>query len=320
MVKLIQSSEAYLMLNPKVLYYLSIIIRRGSMRKAASLIGIDVSAVSRQIRQLEEALDTKLLYRNSDGTKVTLAGQHLVEHYYNLRAAEEAVISRIAAAKNIVSGRVRIAVGEGFIADLISEPMHAFMATYPSINLEIIMSGVDDATRLIKEGEVDLALLFAPSVDPLLVCHVETRQPLDLIVPAGHELTREDHPISFREIIKWPIGLMNNSFGIRQMINAVAHQERVFFKARLHTNSVAVLTNFVLSGIGITFMPELTVADKVHDKEIEIIPMPNTILSGARAQIVSLSGRDMTFATKECLEHLRKGMRFFSADAPRLID
>lgn len=308
------------MLNPKVLYYLSTIIRRGSMRKAASLIGVDVSAVSRQIRQLEETLDTKLLYRNSDGTKVTLAGQHLVEHYYSLRAAEEAVISRIAAAKDIVSGRVRIAVGEGFIADLISKPMHSFMATYPSIDLEIIMSGVDDATRLIKEGEVDLALLYAPSVDPLLMCHVETRQPLDLIVPAGHELTRENHPISFKEIIKWPIGLMNNSFGIRQMINAVAHQERVFFNARLHTNSVAVLTNFVLSGIGITFMPELTVAEEVQDEEIKIIPMPHIILSGARAQIVSLADRDMTFATKECLEHLRSGMRFFSADAPRLID
>ena len=89
--------------------------------------------------------------------------------------------------------------------------------------------------------------------------------------------------------------------------------------ARLHTNSVAVLKNFVRSGIGITFMPELTVAEEIRQGDIAVLPMVYPALNDARAQIVSLAGRELTVAATACLDHLRRGMRFFNADAPRLL-
>ena len=307
------------MLNTRALSYLSEVIRRGSLRKAATYLGIDVSAISRQIRYLEEQLGTQLLERHAGGIKVTEAGRLLVDHYHSQQAAEDAVISRLSALQGLVSGQVRIAVGEGFIADLISAPLQSFMTTYPGIELEVVMAGVNEAMALIKDREVELALLYAPPVDPQLTCHVETRQPLDLIVPTDHELARFPRPVALQDLVRWPIGLMDNPFGMRQMVNAVAHQERIFLQARLHTNSVAVLKNFVRSGIGVTFMPELTVAEEIQQGDITVLPMAYPVLSDARAQIVSLNGRELTVAAKACLEHLCRGMRFFNADAPRLL-
>jgi len=308
------------MLNQRALAYLSEVIRRGSLRKAATYLGIDVSAVSRQIRHLEENLDTRLLERHAGGIKVTESGRLLVDHYHAQKAAEDAVISRLSALQGLVSGQVRIAVGEGFIADLISAPLESFMTGYPGIEVEIVMAGVNEAMALVKDREVELALLYAPPVDPLLACHVETRQPLDLIVPTGHELASLQEPVSLQDLAKWPIGLMDNPFGMRQMVNAVAHQERISLNARLLTNSVAVLKNFVRSGIGVTFMPELTVAEEVRQGDITVISMAYPVLRDARAQIVSLAGRELPVATTACLDHLRQGMRFFSADAPRFVD
>ncbi|TLF47415.1 LysR family transcriptional regulator [Halomonas urmiana] len=307
------------MLNTRALSYLSEVIRRGSLRKAATYLGIDVSAISRQIRYLEEQLDTRLLERHAGGIKVTEAGRLLVDHYHSQQAAEDAVISRLSALQGLVSGQVRIAVGEGFIADLISAPLQSFMTTYPGIELEVVMAGVNEAMALVKDREVELALLYAPPVDPQLTCHVETRQPLDLIVPTDHELAHFSRPVALQDLVRWPIGLMDNPFGMRQMVNAVAHQERIFLQARLHTNSVAVLKNFVRSGIGVTFMPELTVAEEIQQGDITVLPMAYPVLSDARAQIVSLTGRELTVAAKACLEHLCRGMRFFNADAPRLL-
>lgn len=110
---------------------------------------------------------------------------------------------------------------------------------------------------------------------------------------------------------------MDNPFGMRQMVNMVAHQERIHLEARLHTNSVSVLKNFVRSGIGVTFMPELTVADEIERGEIFTLPMQYPV--GTRAQIVSLKGQELPVASITCINHLHKGMRFFSADAPRLL-
>lgn len=157
-----------------------------------------------------------------------------------------------------------------------------------------------------------------PPVDPQIHCHVETRQPLDLIVPPEHPLGRLSRAAHLSDIGSWPLALMDNPFGMRQMVNMVAHQERRYLDARLHTNSVSVLKNFVRSGIGVTFMPELTVADEIARGEITALPMAYPIMSGARAQIVILEGRQLTVAATTCVEHLRRGMRFFSADAPRL--
>ena len=308
------------MLNSRALAYLSEVMRRGSLRQAATYLNIDVAAISRQIRQLEEVVDAQVMERHAGGVRLTEAGRLLVEHFHAQHDAESAVISRLSALQGLVSGQVRIAVGEGFIADLISAPMQTFMTAYPGIQLEVIMAGVNEAMALVKQRDVDLALLYAPPVDTQLECHVETRQPLDLIVPAGHPLTSTEAPVTLQELSDWPIGLMDSPFGMRQMVDAVAHQERLAITPRLHTNSVAVLKNFVRSGIGITFMPELTVAEEIRHGDIAVLPMAYPVLSEARAQIVSLAGRELTVAASACLDHLRRGMRFFNSDAPRLLE
>lgn len=227
-------------------------------------------------------------------------------------------MSQLVAIQEMALGEVRIAVGEGFIEDLIAAPLGAFMSRFSGIDVEIRMAGVNEAMSLVKDMEVDIALLYAPPVDPQIHCHVETRQPLDLIVPPGHALSRLARAATLKDIEEWPLALMDKPFGMRQMVNMMAHQERRYLNARLHTNSVAVLKNFVRSGIGLTFMPELTVADEISRNEIVALPMSYPVMSGTRAQIVSLEGRKLTVAAMTCVEHLSQGMRFFSSDAPRL--
>ncbi|GGY01889.1 transcriptional regulator [Litchfieldella qijiaojingensis] len=308
------------MLNQRALAYLGEVIRRGSLRKAAAYLDIDASAVSRQLKGLEECLGVAVLERHGNGVRATQAGRLLVEHYHAQRTAEEAVLSQLMALQGLERGEVRIAVGEGFIADLISAPLQSFMAAFPGIELEVLMAGVNEAISLVKDSEVDLALLYAPPVDPLLHPHVETRQPLDLIVPPEHPLLALGRPVTLADLTTWPLGLMDNCFGMRQMVNLVAQQERVHLQARLRTNSVAVLKNFVRSGIGVTFMPELTVMEEIRQGDIRVLPMAHQALNGARAQIVSRGGRELTVAAQACVDHLRRGMRFFNADSPRLLD
>lgn len=80
-----------------------------------------------------------------------------------------------------------------------------------------------------------------------------------------------------------------------------------------------MLKNVVRSGIGVTFMPELTIIDEIERQEIIALPMKYSLMNSARAQIVSLHGQELTVAAHACVEHLHQGMRFFSANAPRLL-
>ncbi|WP_447927770.1 LysR family transcriptional regulator [Vreelandella sp. EE27] len=307
------------MLNQRALVYLNEVIRRGSLRRAAAHLDVDPSALSRQIKALEETLGSKLCERAGSGMRATQAGQLLAQHFNTQRAQEEAVLSRLTALQGLSHGNVRIAVGEGFIADLIAKPLGEFMNAFEGINVDIRMAGVNEAVSLLKDYEVDLALLYAPPVDSALYCHVETRQPLDLIVPPNHPLCELERPLTLVDLSPWPLGLMDNPFGMRQMVNMVEQLERIHLEARLYTNSVAVLKNFVRSNIGVTFMPELTVVDEIERGEIVTLPMQYPLMNDARAQIVSLKGHELTVAAATYLDHLHLGMRFFSTDAPRLL-
>jgi len=69
------------MLSQRALTYLNEVIRRGSLRRAAAHLNVDASAVSRQLKALEEELDTRLCERHGRGMRATAAGQILVHHF-----------------------------------------------------------------------------------------------------------------------------------------------------------------------------------------------------------------------------------------------
>ncbi|GHA10836.1 LysR family transcriptional regulator [Oceanisphaera arctica] len=298
-------------LNPRALKYLNEVARFGSLRKVAAHLNVDVSAISRQLAQLEEELGTAVGMRSGQGFVLTQVGEELVALFRQQKASEAAALSRIEALQSLKRGRVSIAVGEGFIADLISAPLQAFMARYPGIQISVEMAGANEATRLVKEDRVDLALVYAPSPDAELYSHVVTRQPLELITPPGHPLTRLA-PLSIRQISGYPLALIDQQFGMGQLVSLVEELEHIRFEPQLRTNSVAVLKNFVLSGMGVTFMPGLTVHSEIKQGRIACVPVPHPVLAGASAHIVSHKGRELTVSAEALINHLHDGMLFFN--------
>lgn len=303
----------------RALEYLEAVVRHGSLRRAAGHIGVNPSALSRQLRALEEELDVALLVR-SPHVALTPAGELILRHYRDQRAAERATLSRLQALQNLERGEVRIAVGEGFIADLVSAPLQNFLAMYPGLEMEVHMASLTEAMQLVKDDTVELALLYAPPDDPQLVSHIDRCQPLDLIVPAGHALASTPKPPMLAEIAAHPLALIDGHTGMGQLVGMALHGAQLSYRPRMKTNSVSVLKNFVRSGLGVTFMPELSVLEEIHEGSIVSREVDADVLRHARARIVSQVDRPLTVAAQALIKHLRRSMRFFSADAPRVLD
>lgn len=305
-------------INQRALAYLNEVIHHRSLRRAAQHLNIDPSAISRQIAALELELDTRLLERTAQGVSPTEAGEMLVAHYRQQQANDRGLLSRLSDLRGLRQGHVRIAVGEGFIADLISQPLQSFILNHPGIDLEVHMAGANEAIGLVKEDAVDFALVYAPPEDDSLHIHVDTLHPLDLIIPPNHPLGESTTPITMSALRNESLALIHNSTGMGQLAVIVAQLEHLQLRPKLRTNSVAVLVNFVKSGIGVAFMPELTVSEELQAGSIRRCTLANRALRDARARIVSHKGRELTVASQACLEHLRDGMRFFNDHAPSI--
>jgi len=305
-------------LSPRALEYLNAVARFGSLRKAAAKLDVDPSAISRLLAILEEEVGLPLWERSTRGSRITWAGGELLNHFRQIQASETATLSRIHDLRDLRTGEVKIAVGEGFIADLISAPLQDFISCYPGIQISVETAGANEAIMLIKDDQVDFGVVYACPQAAELHCHVQTSHPLDLIAPYHHPLVQENKAVNFKDICNYPLALIDSTYGMGKLVRMVEELEQVSLTPNLRTNSVTVLKKFVSSGLGITFMPQLTVADEIKAKTIRCVPIKHHLMASARAQVVSHKRRELAMPARALMEHLQSSMSFLREDAPAL--
>ncbi len=100
------------------LHYFVEAVRLGSVRAAADALDIAPSAVSRQIAQVEAELGVDLIERHRRGITPTEAGRLVLDYFRQRQTQLDGLRDAIADLQGLRTGRVVLAIGEGFIGDL----------------------------------------------------------------------------------------------------------------------------------------------------------------------------------------------------------
>ncbi|NHH99733.1 LysR family transcriptional regulator [Oceanimonas sp. MB9] len=152
----------------KLRYFLSV-VNEGSITSAAKKIPIAQPALTRQIRLLEESLNTRLLDRNYKGVALTAAGEFLYESARRLVDEFDSIImqTKEIADENTESLAIGITTIHPYIPG-ISGLISRFRAQNPNIklSLESMLSGPQ--TSAILEGRIDAGILFMEDEDESL--------------------------------------------------------------------------------------------------------------------------------------------------------
>ncbi|WP_333628159.1 LysR family transcriptional regulator, partial [Stenotrophomonas cyclobalanopsidis] len=107
------------------------IVEAGSFTAAAERLGTTHSAMSRQLRQLEEHLQVRLLDRNSRRLSLTEAGRDYYREAVALLDRLEAADDRARAGQAEPSGRLRISVPQVVASQELPHWLPGFLARYP---------------------------------------------------------------------------------------------------------------------------------------------------------------------------------------------
>lgn len=126
-------------INEKRVIYFYEAVTVGTIRAAADKLNVAPSAVSRQIALLEEELACTLIERHRKGVTPTEAGEIVLSYYRETLSNEETCVSELQALQGLQKGHIKLAVGEGFIGDLMSGPLPEFNRLHPALTLSISM-------------------------------------------------------------------------------------------------------------------------------------------------------------------------------------
>ncbi len=134
-----------------------VVIDTGGFTRAAERLFLAQSAVSQQIRQLEEALGTVLFERSAVGVRPTQSGEVLYRHARRLLAQAEVAKGEITALEHAQQGRVAVAVTE-IGALVLTEMIGSFGIDHPDVAIAVFEGPVGEVLGRVRAGQADFGL------------------------------------------------------------------------------------------------------------------------------------------------------------------
>ncbi len=208
-------------INENRLLYLFEAVQCGTVRAAADRLDIAPSAVSRQIALLEAEMALPLIERHKRGVHLTQAGRLLMEYYREQRAHQEDLLAKLQEVRGLRRGHIRLAVGEGFVSDLMGAPLQYFCKRYPDITLTLDLAGTNEVMRRVAEDDADIGLVYNPPIEPKIVSRAQMRQPVHAIVAPDSPLVercRAAEGLKLDALYDVPLALMHGAYGTRQLM------------------------------------------------------------------------------------------------------
>jgi DNA-binding transcriptional LysR family regulator len=145
-------------LDPDLLRSFVLIAEGHSFTDAATLVGRTQSAVSMQVKRLEELLGQPLLTRGKGGTaELTPHGRYLLEQARHILALGDSVMATFRTPQ--MSGTVRLGSPDDYALAYLPAILKRFAETHPAVQVDVRCSPSSELQRNLKAGELDLALL-----------------------------------------------------------------------------------------------------------------------------------------------------------------
>lgn len=136
----------------------------GGVTKAAGFLNLTQSAVSMQLKRLEESLNLELLDRSGRTIALTNAGEQLLSYARRMLVLNDEIFSRLTAHE--YEGEIVLGVPHDIVYPNIPSVLRRFNAEYPRVKVQLISSFTRQLKDQFAKGEVDMILTTETGVDP----------------------------------------------------------------------------------------------------------------------------------------------------------
>ncbi|WP_072803622.1 LysR family transcriptional regulator [Rhodococcoides yunnanense] len=178
------------MLNFRRLMLLRDLAELGTVTAVAERRNITSSAVSSQLRVLEDEVSAVLFRRDGRNLRLTESGETLVSHAREILRVVDEATSAVARTRDRNGGRIALSGFETSIPGLAAPLLHRLRRDKPELTVRVVQAPTPVSLRSLRHGDTDVALtsrLDFRAADPLsgLHSHALLRDPLVLLAPAA---------------------------------------------------------------------------------------------------------------------------------------
>ncbi len=219
------------------------IAETGSFTKAADVVNKTQSAVSMQMKRLEERLDRPIFARDGRASKLTEDGNRLLD--YARRIVKLNMETIAAFSDENLSGRVRLGVPDDYADRYLPEIMARFSRAYPGVELSVVCEPSADLLERIDANEIDLAIIT--NCDGKRASETFRRERLLWV-------TSNRHPTHLEE--RLPLALGRPACSWRRTAIEQLEKVRRPFRILYSSSNAGAVSAAVLAGLAVSVLAE----------------------------------------------------------------
>jgi DNA-binding transcriptional LysR family regulator len=279
------------------------VVETRSFSVAASQNFVTQSAVSQQIRTLEERYGRRLLERTRGNVQLTPAGEilyqvskEIVQRYRDMEAQLQAAAQRVA-------GTVRVATVHSIGLYELSAPIKRYLKAFPQVQLHLEYSRSSKIYEDALRGQVDLGVVAYPSRRPQIRVIPFREDRLVLACPPNHALARH-RQVSIRKLQGERLVGYERDIPTRRETDRLLRRYGVEVRYVMELDNVETIKRVIEIGAGVAILPEPAVRPEVKNKTLAAVHLSDERFLRPLG-IIHRQGKHFSPATEKFIELLR---------------
>lgn len=265
------------------------VARRGTIKAAAAAMNVTPSAVSQQLKLLEQEAGVPLLEPHGRLVRLTDAGQMLVRHADTITAAMAAAELELAATRDAITGTLRVAAFPTAARAMMPRVLAGLGARHPDLRLTFRDLETSESLLALQMGEIDVAVvdeydeisrIRAQGIEKIAIL----RDPLYVAFPPGRTPPRAGVDLAALSSEPW---IMDTEASTIFQVVARAF-ERAGFEPHIRSQckDYGVIVALVGAGLGMAILPALALHDRPIDLRVTRTrpPLERTVYAAVRPE------------------------------------
>ena len=278
------------------------VVETKSFSVAASQNYVTQSAVSQQIRMLEEKYGKQLLERTRGNVQLTPAGEILYQVSKEIVQRYTELEARIQAATKVVAGTVRVATVHSIGLYELSSQLKRFLRAFPQVQLQLEYSRSNKIYEDALRGSVDLGIVAYPSRRPGITVLPFREDRLVLVCAPQHPLAKFQKT-SIKKLAGEPLVGFDRDIPTRKETDRVLRRHGIDARYVMELDNVEVMKRVVEIGLGLAILPEQVVRPEVKGGTLAVVQLSDEVFLRPLG-IIHRSGKHFSPAAEKFIECL----------------
>jgi DNA-binding transcriptional LysR family regulator len=278
------------------------VVEAGSITHGAERMHLAIAAASTRIRNMEATLGTRLLHRERQGVRPTEAGRTLLHHAQLLLQQAERMRGDLAEYAEGLRGQVRLMSNTNALSEFLPEPLSAFLAAHPQVNIDLEERLSDEIVAAVADGTADIGIV-AETV-PMTGLEVLPFR-IDrfvLVVAMNHPLSAAER-IAFADTLEFDYVGLDRASALQRFLSEKAERIGRRLRLRVQLRSFDAVCRLVECNVGIGVVPATTAERHARTMSIHRIELTDDWAVRRLTICVRLQA-DLPLYARELVRHL----------------